>query len=230
MDANLATVLDRSRQMIQEALIDARAELETLQARQLELEELIRQAETALGSESSASPEMTLHKAIAHVLRANENHWMTARELADAVTAQGLYRKRDGSPLEANQVHARTNNYADLFEKEGANIRLREKSRMLNDLPNGMTSFTDDDAGFFGWLDSNPEGWFINTEREPNPNYLVLHRTGGCGHFKGAHSGDWTHLNTKICSSDQTNLDKWAKETVRGEVTLCRDCFRSSAN
>jgi hypothetical protein len=170
---------------------------------------------------------MTLHKAIAHVLRANENRWMTARELADAVTTQGLYRKRDGSRLEANQVHARTNNYADLFEKEGANIRLREKSRLLSELPVGLTSFTDDDSGFFDWLGNNPEGWFINTEREPNPNYLVLHRTNGCGHFKG-HSGDWTRLNTKICSLNRDDLEKWAKETVGGEVTLCGDCFRAT--
>jgi hypothetical protein len=37
-----------------------------------------------------------------------------------------LYRKRDGSPVEVDQVHARTNNYANLFEKNGSAIRLKE--------------------------------------------------------------------------------------------------------
>jgi hypothetical protein len=42
---------------------------------------------------------------------------MTARALADAVNGRGLYRKKDGSPVEINQVRARTNNYHDLFRK-----------------------------------------------------------------------------------------------------------------
>jgi hypothetical protein len=41
------------------------------------------------------------------------------RQLADAVNERGLYRKRDGSPVEVNQVHARTSNYEALFEKNG---------------------------------------------------------------------------------------------------------------
>jgi hypothetical protein len=226
MTDNLANALTTSRQMIEEALLDARAELETLRARQLELEDQIRQAETALGDGPNGSAEMTLHEAIAHLLQASGNRWMTARELSNAVTAQGLYRKRDGSPVEANQIHARTNNYVDLFEKEGANIRLREKSRMLTALPPSVTPFTDDDAGFFEWLEQHPDGWLINTDRDPNPKYLVLHRTDGCGHFKGAHSGDWTRANTKLCSPNRQDLEQWAKGTVGGEVTLCGDCFR----
>ena len=47
------------------------------------------------------------------------------RELADEVNERSMYRKRDGSPVEANQVHARTKNYTALFEKDGSRIRLR---------------------------------------------------------------------------------------------------------
>ena len=75
-----------------------------------------------------------------------------ARALADAVNARGLYRKRDGSPVEVNQVHARTNNYQDLFEKNGSLICLRTESRMLADHPQAITVFKDDDRGFFDWL------------------------------------------------------------------------------
>jgi hypothetical protein len=38
-------------------------------------------------------------------------------------------RKRDGSPVEVNQVPARTGNYPDLFEKEGSRIRLKGEPR-----------------------------------------------------------------------------------------------------
>jgi hypothetical protein len=93
---------------------------------------LIGRAKAALGlgggrgaaGDEGARP-LTLHEAIAEVLHERGNAWMTARELADEVNARSLYRKRDGSPVEANQVHARTKNYADLFEKDRSRIRLR---------------------------------------------------------------------------------------------------------
>ncbi len=56
---------------------------------------------------------------------------MTARSLADAVNDRGLYRTRDGSPVEVNQIHARTNNYQDMFEKDGTLICLKEESPRL---------------------------------------------------------------------------------------------------
>jgi hypothetical protein len=61
---------------------------------------------------------LTLHEALAQVLRERHNEGLTARELADAVNSRGLYRKRDGSPVEANQVQARVNNYGTVFEKD----------------------------------------------------------------------------------------------------------------
>jgi len=52
---------------------------------------------------------------------------MIVRELADEVNARGLYRKRDGSPIEPNEIHARAKNYASIFEKKGPRIRLRAR-------------------------------------------------------------------------------------------------------
>jgi hypothetical protein len=43
------------------------------------------------------------------------------------VNQRQLYRKRDGSPVESNQIHARTKNYTALFEKDGPRIRLRQE-------------------------------------------------------------------------------------------------------
>jgi hypothetical protein len=117
--SDLADALDRSREMIRAALTDERAELDALDARRSELQELISQGEAALGQARLpvAASAMTLHKALVQVLRENGNEPMTARALADAVNERGLYRTKDGSPVEVNQVHARTSNYQDLFEK-----------------------------------------------------------------------------------------------------------------
>lgn len=211
--------------MITEALAEAREELETLRGREAELERQIAEAEAALGdAPAPAAGQKTLHEALALVLRENGNEWTMARELADVVNTRGLYRKRDGSPLEVNQVHARTNNYSAVFEKDGPMIRLREESPMLATMPQEITLFRDDDDGFFDWLDQNPEAYFVNTERKPNPNYLVLHQPQ-CPHFKGRKGEHWTKDYVKVCSPGRKELEDWAAGTVGGEVTLCKSCF-----
>jgi hypothetical protein len=158
------------------------------------------------------------------VLREQGNEWLTARELTDAVNKRGLYRRRDGSPVEVNQVHARTNSYRAVFEKDGANIRLREEFPMLATTSESVTIFRDDDEGFFEWLERNPDGFFINTERKPNRAYLMLHRPQ-CPHFKGGESLHWTKGYVKACSPQRDVLEEWATETVGGDVTPCRSCF-----
>lgn len=213
--------------MITEALESARAELAALRSRQAELEEQIAQAEASLatgGAPVADRERLTLHDALALVLRDGGNAWMTARQLADEVNRRGLYRKRDGSRLEVNQVQARTNNYAALFEREGVNIRLREESAALATAAHDIRVIMDDDGGFFDWLDGNPDGYFINTERSPKPTYLVLH-VASCSHFDRSPSVRWTKDYVKVCSIDRRALEEWAADSVGGEVTLCRTCF-----
>ena len=167
---------------------------------------------------------MTLHDALTRVLEDTGNEWMNARELTDEVNRRGLYRKRDGSPVEVNQVHARTSNYGDLFEKNGPKIRLKSEATVIGMQTANVLMFKDDDEGFFEWQNSYPDSHFINTERKPNPNYLVLHKSG-CPHFKGNNSLKWTKDYVKICSSERAALEAWARDKVGGEVTLCGTCF-----
>jgi len=49
---------------------------------------------------------------------------MTVKELVVEVNRRGLYRRRDGSPVEDGQVHARAKKYDRLFEKDGPRVRL----------------------------------------------------------------------------------------------------------
>jgi hypothetical protein len=140
--SELADALRRSRKVIAAALAGARTELNELDARRAELQALIAEAEAPLGGtpEQNDGP-LTLHQALAQILRENRNEPMTARALADAVNTRGLYRTRDGSPVEVNQVHARTGNYPDLFEKQGSQIRLKGEPLMTIAYPPTVTPF-----------------------------------------------------------------------------------------
>jgi hypothetical protein len=222
MSDQLKEALAMSQTAIEAGLNDARAELETLHARQIELEALIARGEAALGTgtaESEDEGRFTLHVALERILRENDNRWMTVQELSDEVNRRGLYQKKDGSAIEPNQVHARTKNYRKLFEKHGPQVRL---ALAVDDWD--VVIFRDDDKGFFAWLDEQPSGFFINTERKLNPHYLVLHMSN-CHHFDRDPSLEWTKGYVKVCSERRDQLEGWAKQAVGGDVTLCGSCF-----
>lgn len=209
---------------IETGLAEARAELEELRARQLRVEALISRGEAALGlgdreERREAVGRMTLHSALELVLRENANRWMTVRELSDEVNRRGLYTKRDGSPVEPNQVHARTKNYGAVFDKDGSRVRLRATADEWD-----VMLFDDDDAAFHGWLDDHPHGFFVNAERRPKPTYLVLH-VSSCPHFDRSPTVRWTKDYIKICSDRRDELEGWAEQRVGGDVTLCTSCF-----
>ena len=125
-----------ARPNIEAGLAEAERQMQDLDRQRAELQKLIAQAKGALGLEESlpdtAAPgrPLTLHEAMAQVLRERNNAWLTARELKSEVNDRGLYRKRDGSPVDLNQVHARTKNYEHLFEKAGSSIRLRDPASL----------------------------------------------------------------------------------------------------
>jgi hypothetical protein len=124
---DLKSILESARPQLESGIAAAEAELQALEARRLELVALINQARAALGQPGVGAREehLTLHEALALILRENTNDWMTVRELTDQVNARSLYQRRNGSPVEANQVHARTKNYPQVFDKRGSRVRLR---------------------------------------------------------------------------------------------------------
>jgi serine/threonine protein kinase len=96
---------------------------------------------------------------------------------------------------------------------------------MLATLPQSITHFQDDDRGFFGWLEHNPDGFFINSERNPKSTYLVLH-SSNCPHFDRSPNIHWTKDYVKFCSPDRRELEEWVLGTVGAEARLCRTCFK----
>lgn len=69
---------------------------------------------------------VTLHEEIADILREGSGGWTSTQELADAVNRRDRYSKGDGSAVTAFQIHGRTRKYANLFERDGTKVRLRE--------------------------------------------------------------------------------------------------------
>jgi TIR domain len=92
-------------------------------------------------------------------------------------------------------------------------------------LPAPLTRFRDDDAGFRRWREDNPDGYFLNTEHNPGPGYLMLHRSG-CPHFTRSPL-HWTKDYIKFCAPDQASLEEWA--STLGDLRYCRTCFRKPA-
>jgi hypothetical protein len=136
----LERLLASRRDEILEAVTDAEAELQGLEERRTELRQLILSARATLKAaerpeQSATSPapdrddsrQLTLHDAMARVLAEHETGELTAREIADLINEAELYRRRDGSAVEINQIHARANNYSQLFEKHRGKIRLRDE-------------------------------------------------------------------------------------------------------
>ena len=68
----------------------------------------------------------TLHAEIARILHDHGNRWMTTIEIAAAVIDADRYTKTDGSAVTDFQIHGRTKTYPDLFERDGARVRLAQ--------------------------------------------------------------------------------------------------------
>ena len=69
--------------------------------------------------------KVTLHEEIRDILIANDNVWMATHEIAAQVNLRGRYRKKDGSEVTDFQIHGRTRNYPQLFDREGRLVQCK---------------------------------------------------------------------------------------------------------
>ena len=134
MTDRLRIALEARRREIADALHEAEEELVACRNRCAELEDLIALAKSALDhrevrierEDLGPVSKVTLHEEMAGILTEYGNKGMRARDLARAVNTRGRYAKRDGSPVEINQIHARVHNNPHLFRREDFKIHLRE--------------------------------------------------------------------------------------------------------
>lgn len=101
--------------------------LARLEAGRLERQVAVLEGLLELGHSPAAEADLqglTLHEAMAKVLRDAPGGMMRAGDLAVQINGRGLYRMRDGRPVEAQQIHARVGQYPHVFCKQGTFIAL----------------------------------------------------------------------------------------------------------
>ncbi len=74
----------------------------------------------------------------------------------------------------------------------------------------------DNDAAYYDWLDANPSGFVLNSDkRRTNPDYPMLHGSL-CFHINDK---EWPNYTTaeymKVCSLDRSELEVWVHRDGR---------------
>jgi hypothetical protein len=88
-----------------------------------------------------------------------------------------------------------------------------------------MRHFVDDDAGYLDWLGHHPDGFVINTVRDPSPSYLMLHRPS-CWTISRLQprATTFTGEYIKICGT-RGELSAHAR-ALGGEPQACGHCLK----
>lgn len=73
---------------------------------------------------ADTTEKVTLHEAMRKVLQTAPGRRMLAAEIATHIDRLGLYKMRDGRPVEAQQIHARVGHYPAMFVRDHSYIRL----------------------------------------------------------------------------------------------------------
>lgn len=124
-------LVNEHRADIEADLAEARLSLERVISELVEAERSVKTFEALLGLSPATLHETTvpegrttLHEAMRQVLQSAPNRRMPAGDLAATINRRGLYRMRDGRPVEPQQIHARVGHYGHMFERDGRGIGL----------------------------------------------------------------------------------------------------------
>jgi len=87
-----------------------------------------------------------------------------------------------------------------------------------------------DDKQYTRWLRDNPKGYVLNTRREPDPEYMVLHRascyTINRTAINAAPGGFTERAYIKVCSDNIQDLQNWVKKHGRLNGSFSKECSR----
>lgn len=131
----VARIVSVHREEIEADLAKARLLRERVVSDLTDAERRVARLESLLGfvrnTEDGPAPtgRTTLHAAMRKVLESSVAGMMRAGDLAAEIERRGLYRMRDGRPVEAQQIHARVGHYPDDFTREGTFIKLVDRGQ-----------------------------------------------------------------------------------------------------
>jgi len=124
-----------------------------------------------------------------------------------------------------DSVFAEKKELACKRHKEERNYWRQKTMRLVE----SIQVFMDNDSAFLQWVLDNPCGFVVNCYEKPSPKYLILH-TAKCKTIRrlvkrdGNWVSNWTKPFIKVCSTDITQLEEWAKTQVGGELQPCGVC------
>lgn len=88
-----------------------------------------------------------------------------------------------------------------------------------------MPHFSDDDAGYLNWIAENPDGFVLNIERSPRPEYLVLHRATCSSIARPRDDGAYTERGyQKVAAIDLNELRSFARRVGRADGSFSKAC------
>ena len=83
-----------------------------------------------------------------------------------------------------------------------------------------MPLFQNEDARYIAWLDAHPDSFAVNSDHEPSPTYLVLHRAR-CGKARQQNQTSTTY--SKFGALTLTDTQDFAAG-LGGELRACQLC------
>ena len=91
-----------------------------------------------------------------------------------------------------------------------------------------VQEFTSEDAPFFKWMDNNPNGYVLNTERSNKSPKAYLHKSN-CSHInvpiEGNKSNSYTSKDSiKVCSTESNKLLDWIKSNRENAIYNAKNC------
>lgn len=88
-----------------------------------------------------------------------------------------------------------------------------------------------DDTPYFNWMQNNPEGFVLNTEKEEKTDFMMFHKANHCHHIgpydsQQAQNASYTSSKRiKVCSNDVYELYEWAKIHRKFAVSNYKVCL-----
>lgn len=89
-----------------------------------------------------------------------------------------------------------------------------------------MFVFNNDEQSYLDYVRKNPRGYVLNVRKEPDPEYVILHRAS-CGLITSDKRdyGGYTMRNyKKICSTNIDDLKLAAKQEGRNDGSFSKRC------
>jgi hypothetical protein len=95
--------------------------------------------------------------------------------------------------------------------------------------------FLDDEAGYSTWISNNADGFVVNTRRELDPNYLVLHAANctSMQTYRGMdqNPGGFTERGyQKICAETADELLNYFAAETGNKSSITKYCSLCSAS